>query len=137
MSGVQSGQPFKRRSSSVACGRCVGRERGDISRSAVYGLKGSHDGSMRGRGVTADSPPALKPKIERGNCIAETRLGLVPRVGGNRLFKYTCVCPSEHALVRVPGYLWVRARSINKICDLEAAGCTCQIEIWGCSVIFM
>lgn len=39
------------------------------------------------------------------------------------------------AMARAAGRSWVWC--IRRICDLEAAGCTCQIEMWGCRVIFM
>lgn len=130
---------------------CVGQESGDITGFNVDELKGSQDGTMWGHEVTTESPEALKLNIEHKNCIAETQYKsahptclhqhLPPRqhlyVQANCLLN-VCVCVFKQACsVWMPGYLWVNAHSISNICDLEVAGCTCQIEMWGCSVIFM
>lgn len=46
------------------------------------------------------------------------------------LFKQACA-------VYMSVYLWMYVHCVSNICDLEVSGCTCQIEMWGCSVIFM
>lgn len=56
----------------------------------------------------------------------------------NRPLKYVCVFKHAHSVqcvcLTISGCM---RNSVTNICDLEVSGCTCQIEIWVCGVIFM
>lgn len=60
-------------------------------------------------------------------------------VQANCLLKCVCVYLFKLAFTvySICLYLWMHVHGVHNICDLEVTGCTCQIEMWGCGVIFM
>lgn len=76
--------------------------------------------------------------------VSITRIAFIHK---SSVFCCCCVCPcsSKHVLY-ICTYIYViicvfmdvqYVRCVSNICNLKVTGCTCQIEMWGCSVIFM